>query len=571
MLKKIVIFFALFLILLASSWALLHPGIFRVHDFVHGARIAEMATALKDGHFPVRWSQNFGYGYGMPLFEFYAPLPYFVGALLYLIGVPLIISVKLLFLICTVFTTLGAFMLGARLYGRAGGILTAAAITLAPYRAVNLFIRGAVSESWAIMAMVWIVFFTFETIKKRKAAWFGLVISLTVLFLSHNLMTILFIPFGVVLALAYAFFQGSESKMPLFSAKNVQQTLFSTLKVGAGYLLAFGCAAFYLLPAFFEKGYTKVEQYITGGYFDFHLHFVYLRQFVTPYWGYGGSEWGPNDGISFFLGIGQILGLLLFIVVIVKFLHTKKSNATSAHKIWFLLVVGALLVAELLFATEKSVGLWNSIELLKFVQFPWRTLSIALICVGILSSAVVLTIPSFVKRWMVVWILFLILLLNAWMFRPEAWLGSPEALYYSAPERISKDMSGVLPDYIPYDLQEGLPVAQELSSCEGCQTEVLVERTDQKLVAVTSAQNTTIVFSVAYFPGWLAEVNGQPADLVVNDQGLIAVSVPAGKSLVGIVLKGTLLRQWSDCISAVSGILVLGLYVYSVKKDRQHE
>jgi hypothetical protein len=172
---------------------------------------------------------------------------------------------------------------------------------------------------------------------------------------------------------------------------------------------------------------------------------------------------------------------------------------------------------------------------------------------------------------MLVWVLFLLLLVNTWMFKPELWLGSPEALYYSTPERISKDMSGILPDYIPYDLQEGMPVAQELASCESCQIEVLVERTHQKLVAITAAQNTTIVFSVAYFPGWLVEVNGQPADLVVNDQGLITVSVPAGKSLVGIVLKGTLLRQWSDGISVISVILVLGMYLFSVRKEKLNE
>jgi hypothetical protein len=570
MLKKLVIFFALLLILLASSWALFKPGIFKLHDFVHGARIAEMATALKDGHFPVRWSQHFGYGYGMPLFEFYAPLPYFVGALFYLIGVPLVSSVKLLFLICTIFTVAGGYKLGSQLYGRAGGIVTAAAITLAPYRAVNLFVRGAVSESWAIMAMVWALYFTLQTIKKKKNSWFGLVISLSVLFLSHNLMTLLFVPFGAAITIAYAFLQGDKIYKPLFSISNLLQAIKSSAVVFSGYVVAVGCAAFYLLPAFFEKEFTKVEQYITGGYFDYHLHFVYLRQFVTPYWGYGGSEWGPNDGISFFLGIGQLIGLLLFSVTVIRFLLAKKKRIVSGRKISFLVVVGILLVIGLLFATEKSVAVWNSIELLKFIQFPWRTLSIVLICVGLLTSALLLTIPSFIKRWTVAWVLLLVLLANAWLFRPEVWLESANALYYSSPERISKDMSGILPDYIPSALQEGLPVPQQLVICDKCETEVLVERTHQKLVAVKAATDTTIVFSVAYFPGWVAEVNGEPADLVVNDQGLITVTVPAGSSKVGILLQGTPLRQWSDLISAVSVILVLGIYLYSAKKEKLH-
>ena len=85
------------MVFLASSWALFQPELFYVHDFLHAARIAEMARGLSDLHIPVRWSQNFGYGYGMPLFQFYAPLPYFFGALLYLGGFSIIIAVKALF------------------------------------------------------------------------------------------------------------------------------------------------------------------------------------------------------------------------------------------------------------------------------------------------------------------------------------------------------------------------------------------------------------------------------------------------------------------------------------------
>ena len=71
--RKLLVSLSLLLVIVASSWALLKPGMFDVHDFIHGVRITEMTSALQEGQFPVRWSQNFGYGYGMPLFEFYAP------------------------------------------------------------------------------------------------------------------------------------------------------------------------------------------------------------------------------------------------------------------------------------------------------------------------------------------------------------------------------------------------------------------------------------------------------------------------------------------------------------------
>ncbi|HOC07607.1 MAG TPA: hypothetical protein PKL32_01985, partial [Candidatus Woesebacteria bacterium] len=52
----------LLLIFIASTWSLYTRQFFRVHDYTHGARIAEMAISLKEGHLPVRWSPDFGFG-----------------------------------------------------------------------------------------------------------------------------------------------------------------------------------------------------------------------------------------------------------------------------------------------------------------------------------------------------------------------------------------------------------------------------------------------------------------------------------------------------------------------------
>lgn len=97
MLKKLALAALLILIWIEVSRSLWPADLFKIHDFVHGARIAEMTTALQDGQFPVRWSSNFGYGYGMPLFEFYAPLPFYVGAGLYWLTGNLVFSIKFLF------------------------------------------------------------------------------------------------------------------------------------------------------------------------------------------------------------------------------------------------------------------------------------------------------------------------------------------------------------------------------------------------------------------------------------------------------------------------------------------
>lgn len=151
---------------IASSWSLLKPGLGMGHDLNHQARIFEMSQGLQDGNFPVIWSQNLAYGYGMPLFQFYAPLPYFLGAIFYLLGFTLATSVELLLLLATLVTLLGSYLLGKELFNnRWAALLTMVLVGLAPYRAVDLFVRAALSEAWAIALLPWVLLGVVKVVK----------------------------------------------------------------------------------------------------------------------------------------------------------------------------------------------------------------------------------------------------------------------------------------------------------------------------------------------------------------------------------------------------------------------
>ena len=332
MLKKCFSWLVLSLLVLGTSWALFHPEFFRVHDYVHGARVGEMALALSEGQLPVRWSSNFGYGYGMPLFEFYAPLPFYIGAGLYLLGLDLILTLKLLWLGCAIFTAWGGYKLGTSLYGRSGGILTAAALTMAPYRALNLYVRGALSEGFGIMALPWILYGIVLVVRKKSGGWLILSLAVAVLALSHNLTTLMFVPLSAV-------FAGGLLLIERARFASIREWLLQAAIVAGSYLLGIGLAAFYIFPALVEKDATKVAR-ILGGYFDYRLHFLYIRQLITPFWGYGGSGWGPQDDISFFLGFGQLLSLIL--VAGLAMWWVVKRRRLHFHTQRLLLVTGLL-------------------------------------------------------------------------------------------------------------------------------------------------------------------------------------------------------------------------------------
>ncbi len=550
--RRLLVANALLLILLASSWPLLHSGFFRVHDYTHGARIAEMTRAVTDGHIPPQWSKNFGYGYGMPLYLFYAPLPYYFGAMVFWLFGSIIFSVSSIFLLANVLTIIGAYHLGKRLFGSLGGVLLSAAITLAPYRAVNLFIRGAVSEAWGIAASVWMLLGLVLVLKKHKHGWLILCLSTAGLLLSHNLITMIFLPFFALFTLGVVVYQ-----------KAWKQAITALLSS----LLGLGLGAFYILPAFLEKSATQVEGRILTHYFDFHLHFLYIRQFITPYWGYGGSVWGPQDDISFFLGYGMLIGLVLAAAALLhNFRKKRKLDKTYLYLSLFALVLGAM---ALLMTTQKTLFIWDQVSLLKFVQFPWRFLSVAIIFVSLAIVSGVMSLRGKVVKIVLTSIVLVLLLGNAQYFRPESYLDAPERLYSADESQIAESMSGILPDFLPQGFDdEALPVnfSQVVVEPELPEGSVLIDRVHEKLVSVAFSDKTNVVFALADFPGWQVEIDGEQVTHEKTVEGLLQITVPEGSHLVGVRFTSTPVRAWGNSISVASLVVLFAIVLYKEQR-----
>src|SRR3990172_12552232 len=94
-LKKLFPFIVILIFSFFTYKPLLNPGFFPIHDDTQVARVYEMTQSLKDGMFPVRWVEDLGYGYGYPIFNFYDPLPYYLGAGFMFLGFDALVATKL--------------------------------------------------------------------------------------------------------------------------------------------------------------------------------------------------------------------------------------------------------------------------------------------------------------------------------------------------------------------------------------------------------------------------------------------------------------------------------------------
>lgn len=556
MIKKILNAFCLIFIFLASSYSLFHPSFFHIHDFTHAARIAEMARALVDGQLPVRWSENFGFGFGMPLFNFYAPLPYFVGAIFLELGFSAVASLKILYFLSNLLTLWGAYLLGKRLFGRSGALLLAAAYTLAPYRAVNLFVRGALSEAWAMAFLPFVLWGIISFVQNRQKKYLlVLLLSLVAIILSHNLTALMFIPLSALFVFVY-----------LLKEKQIKLLWHFVLI----YILSLALTSFYVLPALLEKDLTMIEQ-IFSGYFHYSNHFLYIRQFFKNNWQYGGSAWGPDDGISFFLGQGQLLGLFGLFYLSGKLIWQKNKTFIQS-KAFFLLAFFALATGLALFLSlQRSLFLWDSLEFLQYIQFPWRFLAIASFFIALLLGASSYLIRNNYYRYLYSFLLLLVLFFNLSFFKPKDYLDESESLYYSDSARIETEMSEILPDYIPKQMPS--PKILQLKSTQlpdfwlenekSGKIELMFSNSFEKMLAVELKESDIVNFKVAYFAGWQAEIDGEAQEIISSsDLGNVQVMVPAGNHKVSIFFsENTLSRKFGDSLSLLA--LIITLYFFS--------
>ena len=207
------------------SLPLLKPGLFIIHDDQQIARLLLFDQALKAGQFPPRWVDELGFGFGYPLFVFYPPLVYMVGELFHLIGFSFIDSIKLVFFTSIFASGLAMYILVKEFWGRYAGIVSAFFYILVPYRAIDVYIRGALAESFSFVWLPVILWSFYKLVKTNKTIYIYLsAVFLALLMITHNL---IFLPFMLILPFYLLFLIWKSNTKILSTAHCLLSTVYS--------------------------------------------------------------------------------------------------------------------------------------------------------------------------------------------------------------------------------------------------------------------------------------------------------------------------------------------------------
>ncbi|MCJ7739282.1 MAG: hypothetical protein MUQ10_18540, partial [Anaerolineae bacterium] len=107
-------------------------------SLLHFHRLAQLARALENGIPYPRWAPDMGFGYGFPLFNYYAPLSYYLSEVLSWFGLNTQAALLASFGCAIGAACTGAYLWGRDLAGKSAGIAAGVAFAYAPYLLHNV-------------------------------------------------------------------------------------------------------------------------------------------------------------------------------------------------------------------------------------------------------------------------------------------------------------------------------------------------------------------------------------------------------------------------------------------------
>ncbi len=522
-----IIVIGLFLVALIPLWNLFYPGLPVTHDGQdHVARIANFYASLSEGNIVPRWASNLNWGYGHPILMFLYPLPSYIASLFHAVGFSFVDSTKLVFAAAFVASLLTMYIWLSAAWGKVAGATGAVLYAFAPYRFVDLYVRGAIGEHMAFVFPPIICYglLLLSRQKNHNPAFALTVVSFGTAFLilSHNALSLMFLPliglYGLYLAVS------DEQKSLRFIVLGL-----------VGILFGFFLSAFYWIPGFFEGKYTLRDIVTAGGITD---RFVPWLAFLYSPWSYGGG-----NELSKWLGAGQLLALIMSFFALEK--NTKHQR---------FLVAGILLLFFSLFAmTRNAAPIWNTVTLLQKFQFPWRLMSVTVFLIAGIGAFVVYITPEKNKIQTTVVLCIISILATVPMWRAREYRVYPESFFTgiyngttdtgeSSPIWSVRFMEK-RPDALAYTMPPGGIIVAGRRS------------TTLRTYHVSVVEPTRFVENTLYFPGWTVSVNGSPLEnekLIFQDpafRGLMTFDLVPGEYDLQFTFGETKLRRISDYLS----------------------
>ncbi len=552
---------ALLLALIAALPFLTRPGLPRGTDAeLHVFRAAELGYAWQaDNPYP-RWAPDFYYGYGYPIFNYYAPLTYYLANLIELLpSVDIVGGVKLVFVLALVSAAVGTYLFVRDSFGPRPGLLAAALYVFSPYVfLVDPHMRGVLAESFSLGLFPLALWAYYRVMEDGRRRWLVIAAILQAgVIMSHNLLGLVFT------AILLAFLTWELGTRVILSGR--RRTTGAALagcwplcaRVVLTVVLGVGLSAIFWLPVALERGDVKLD--LTGpGHFDFHNHFLSLGELLAPSSILDLGATAPR--FAFNLGLPQWPLALLAVLALIWASPSRRRLAGF--------FVGCS-VGLVFLTLPLSTLVWEAVPGMRFLQFPWRLLGPAAAIVSITAAIGFASLPKLPyrvfegsrwRRWGAAALglgVGLTLLLGLPAMFPPLW---PSDFGPTDPASIIDfELTGIAVgttstgDYVPstveivphpepaylstYTAEGGVDKVNRATLPQDTSVETLSRGPTHDRFRVVSSKPFVLRLFTFYFPGWRATIDDHEVPIELGrPEGFITIPVPSGTHTVEVRL-----------------------------------
>ncbi|HYL63125.1 MAG TPA: hypothetical protein VE077_10940 [Candidatus Methylomirabilis sp.] len=539
-------FFISFLIVLPFFWLGNASG----HDFqFHAESWLDVAGQWKQGVMFPRWSEWADYGYGEPRYIFYPPGSWLLGAALGSI-LPWKTVPGFFVVLVQTFAGFSAFFLARRILPERAALFCVACYAVNPYALLNVYMRSDFAELLADAFFPLLVLAALELcdmLEQRQPSAPAPFRNVAVFAIFFAVMWLSNAPAGVI---------ASYSSVLLFVFGAIAARSWRPLqRGGAGLALGFGLAGFYLLPAGYEQRWVNIAQALSTG--------------LRPSENFLYTDINAPEHTLFNFIASTIAGLLIVLTGLAAIRarrHEGDAHVAIGKTLWRALLL--LAAAATFLMLRMSSALWTLLPKLRFVQFPWRWMSLLAVPFALFLAAAMAR-----KWWGWAWALATFACIGATgvFLVQHAWWDTQDipALQKSIVEQSGWDGTD---EYDPIgDDHTNIPVrsprvqVMDTDTMQGPVKKPAVSivrwSPEEKEISVHSTLPFYLGIRLLNYPAWRVEINGaRVGTRGGEDYNQMVVPMPPGDSLVRVRFARTWDRIAGGLASLVSVLLALGLH-----------
>lgn len=513
----------------------------------HATTIAQFYQSFQTGNFFPKWSNNFA-NYGLPLPIISHQITNYIGATMNFIFNDITFSFKSVYFIGTVLINLTFYYFLRLFFSPFAAFIGTIFFAFAPYRIMNVYIRGALPEYFASLGINLLLISTTLLIRNISVKNVLLVIlSTTLIVLIHPFIIVIgltiYIPFFIWLICQK--YKPYKKRFVLIGGVLVLY--------GIGIVLS----SYYFLPLVTEKSYlyhgTREDVFI----YNSSLGFAELTNSIWPYYTEAdthvrGNE--PKPGVLEFTITVLYLGYVLYL------LYRKEVTGFDI----FLVVC---IVINIFLLLPASSIIFENVFFMNATQHHWRFLSSFIYIVPLIVAYTFHRYSLSKTRYAIgVSFIILLLLLRAPELYGKNYTNISESNYYFT----EYNLHGVVQNPIWTINSEKYPIKNiqgEILSGQGTIIEQFTSNDTRKYI-IDASEPLQFIDYTFYFPGWTYYLNGEEKPIQFQNPdypGVIIVDVPEGKNTVEIIFENTKRRIIGYLFSSITLIGLIGIIILDKK------